>query len=44
MMQMFAEKDSTVTFHVQAFKFSTESTLDEWMDNNAPWRQAKKTA
>ncbi len=41
MMEMFAEKDSTVIIRVQSFKFNTELTLDEWMDNNVPWRQNK---
>lgn len=43
-MRCFAEKGSEVTFRVQPFKFSEEKTFDEWMDNNAPWRQKKPSS
>lgn len=42
MMRMFQEKGDEATFRVVTFKFSEEKTLDEWMDNNAPWRQKKE--
>ena len=41
-MRLFQEKDDPTTYRVVPFKLNEESSFEEWMDNNAPWRKGRK--
>lgn len=40
-MEMFQEVGDPTTFSVRELKLHEDATFDEWMDNNAPWRQGR---
>ena len=38
-MRMFQEKGDETTFRVRSYKLDESDNFEQWMDNNAPWRQ-----